>query len=63
MDALLNVHPDVDVALQLLGALVAGGAVGLERSVHGRAARFRTFSLVALASCRLIPRGGHDTRD
>jgi putative Mg2+ transporter-C (MgtC) family protein len=39
------------MALQLLGALAAGGLIGLERSFRGRAAGFRTFSLVALGSC------------
>lgn len=34
----------------LFAALVAGGLIGLERSTEGRAAGFRTFSLVALGS-------------
>lgn len=37
----------------LLAALVAGGLIGLERSTEGRAAGFRTFSLVALGSALL----------
>lgn len=50
----MNLHPHVDVLLQLAGALLAGGLIGLERSYHGRAAGFRTFSLVALGSCLLM---------
>jgi putative Mg2+ transporter-C (MgtC) family protein len=43
--------PYVRMLLQLLAALAAGGLVGIERSFRGRAAGFRTFSLVALGSC------------
>ena len=39
---------------QIGAALLAGGLIGLERSYHGRAAGFRTFSLVALGSCLLM---------
>jgi putative Mg2+ transporter-C (MgtC) family protein len=39
---------------QVMAALVAGGLIGLERSYHGRAAGFRTFSLVALGACLLM---------
>jgi putative Mg2+ transporter-C (MgtC) family protein len=38
----------------LLGALLAGGAIGLERSFHGRPAGFRTHALVCLASSLLM---------
>lgn len=38
----------------LLGALVAGGLIGLERSYHGRPAGFRTHTLVCLASSLLM---------
>ncbi len=44
---------------QMLMALVAGGLVGLERSFHGRAAGFRTFSLVAFGSCILMMGSSH----
>jgi putative Mg2+ transporter-C (MgtC) family protein len=44
----------LDVLLHLAGALVAGGAVGLERSYHGRPAGFRTHTLVCLASSLLM---------
>jgi len=38
----------------LLGALAAGGIIGLERSYHGRPAGFRTHTLVSLASSLLM---------
>ena len=43
-----------DVLVRLLGAVAAGGIVGMERSYHGRAAGFRTHTLVALASSTLM---------
>ena len=42
------------VAIHLLGALIAGGTIGLERSFHGRPAGFRTHTLVCLASSLLM---------
>ncbi len=42
------------VAGHLLGALIAGGIIGLERSFHGRPAGFRTHTLVCLASSLLM---------
>lgn len=42
------------IILHLVGALVAGGVIGLERSFHGRPAGFRTHSLVCLASSLLM---------
>ncbi len=44
----------LDILLHLLGALVAGGAIGMERSFHGRPAGFRTHALVCLASSLLM---------
>lgn len=38
----------------LLAALAAGGAIGMERSWHGRPAGFRTHALVCLASSLLM---------
>ena len=38
----------------LLGALLAGGLIGLERSYHGRPAGFRTHALVCVASSMLM---------
>jgi len=42
------------ITLHLVGALVAGGVIGLERSFHGRPAGFRTHTLVCLASSLLM---------
>jgi putative Mg2+ transporter-C (MgtC) family protein len=38
----------------LIGALCAGGIIGLERSYHGRPAGFRTHALVCVASSLLM---------
>jgi putative Mg2+ transporter-C (MgtC) family protein len=43
-----------EIALRLLAALTLGGALGLERSYHGRPAGFRTHALVGLASGALM---------
>ena len=43
-----------DMAVHLLAAVLAGGAIGLERSFHGRPAGFRTHTLVCLASSLLM---------
>jgi putative Mg2+ transporter-C (MgtC) family protein len=43
-----------DIVGHLLGALAAGGAIGLERSYHGRPAGFRTHALVCLSSSLLM---------
>ncbi|HET7823843.1 MAG TPA: MgtC/SapB family protein [Anaeromyxobacter sp.] len=43
-----------DILLHLVAALLAGGAIGLERSYHGRPAGFRTHALVCLASALLM---------
>jgi putative Mg2+ transporter-C (MgtC) family protein len=42
------------ITAHLLGAIVAGGVIGLERSFHGRAAGFRTHTLVCLSSSLLM---------
>lgn len=42
------------IVIHLVGALVAGGVIGLERSFHGRPAGFRTHALVCLASSLLM---------
>jgi uncharacterized membrane protein YhiD involved in acid resistance len=42
---------------RILGALVIGALIGLERSFHGRPAGFRTHALVCIASrCSCWPR-------
>lgn len=42
------------ITARLIGALVLGGLVGLERSYHGRPAGFRTHALVCLSTCLLM---------
>lgn len=44
----------IKITIHLVGALVAGGVIGLERSFHGRPAGFRTHTLVCLASSLLM---------
>ena len=44
----------LDILLHLGGALLAGGAIGIERSFHGRPAGFRTHALVCVASSLLM---------
>ena len=43
-----------EVVARTLAALVAGGAIGLERSYHGRAAGLRTYALVCFGSALLV---------
>ena len=42
------------ITLHLAGALIAGGIIGFERSLHGHPAGFRTHALVCLASSLLM---------
>jgi putative Mg2+ transporter-C (MgtC) family protein len=42
------------ITAHLVAALLAGGAIGLERSFHGRPAGFRTHTLVCVASSLLM---------
>lgn len=42
------------ITINILGAMVAGGLIGLERSFHGRPAGFRTHTLVCIASSVLM---------
>ena len=44
----------VTIFERMLLAVVAGGLIGLERSFHGRAAGFRTHTLVCTASAMLV---------
>jgi putative Mg2+ transporter-C (MgtC) family protein len=44
----------VVIASRLMLALFAGGLIGIERSYHGRAAGFRTHTLVCVASSILL---------
>jgi putative Mg2+ transporter-C (MgtC) family protein len=43
-----------EIVLRLVVALSLGGALGMERSYHGRPAGFRTHALVGLASASLM---------
>ncbi len=44
----------VSVIIRLLAATLAGATIGLERTIHGRAAGFRTHALVCTASALLM---------
>ena len=46
--------PYATMTAHLLAALVAGGMIGLKRSLHGRPAGFRTHALVCAASSVLM---------
>jgi putative Mg2+ transporter-C (MgtC) family protein len=46
--------PHLDIALHVVAGLLAGGAIGLERSFHGSPAGFRTHTLVGMASSLLM---------
>ena len=43
-----------EVIARTFAALVAGGAIGLERSFHGRAAGLRTYALVCFGAALLV---------
>jgi putative Mg2+ transporter-C (MgtC) family protein len=43
-----------DVLARTVAALILGGAIGLERSYHGRAAGLRTYALVCFGSALLV---------
>ncbi len=43
-----------DVVVHLAAALVAGAAIGIERTLHGRPAGFRTHALVCVSSSLLL---------
>ena len=45
---------DAVIVARILGALVIGAVIGLERSFHGRPAGFRTHALVCVASSLLM---------
>lgn len=44
----------ITITAHLVAALIAGGAIGLERSFHGRPAGFRTHTLLCVASSLLM---------
>src|SRR3989440_12273114 len=47
-------HELLVMAVRIVGALLIGALIGLERSFHGRPAGFRTHSLVCVASSLLM---------
>lgn len=49
----------LDLILPVLGALIAGGAIGFEREYHSRPAGLRTHMLVCLASASLMIAATH----
>lgn len=50
----MNENDYMNILVHLVSALVAGAAIGLERSFHGRPAGFRTHTLVCLTSSLLM---------
>lgn len=44
----------IEVALRIGAAMVAGGAIGLNRDLHHKAIGIRTLGLVAVGSCMLV---------
>lgn len=54
-----EVHTNIIVFFNLLGAMLLGLMVGYERSYHGRAAGMRTYGLVCMASAALTVIGGY----
>ncbi len=44
-------NPQIQIVLQLIAALLFGGAIGLERERKGKEAGLQTYTLVALGSC------------
>ena len=49
-----------EAIVRTIAALVAGGAIGLERSYHGRAAGLRTYALVSFGSALLVAGGQYE---
>jgi putative Mg2+ transporter-C (MgtC) family protein len=49
-----------EAIVRTVAALVAGGAIGLERSYHGRAAGLRTYALVSFGSALLVAGGQYE---
>lgn len=52
---------DWHLAWPILGAMVAGGLIGAERTYHGHPAGFRTHILVCLTSCVLMLAAMHQS--
>jgi putative Mg2+ transporter-C (MgtC) family protein len=45
---------DIDLLIRLGGALVLGGLIGIERQIAGRAAGFRTMSIVSAGAALIM---------
>jgi len=54
---------EIDILLRGLGAVLAGGVIGLERTYHGRAAGVRTYGLVCFAAAVLVAVTGYPSAD
>jgi putative Mg2+ transporter-C (MgtC) family protein len=52
----------LDMSIRLVAALAIGGAIGLERSYHGRPAGFRTHALVCMSTSLLMLVTFYETR-
>lgn len=50
----MGIHLELEMVWRLLLASILGGAIGLEREVHGRPAGFRTHLLVSLGSALFV---------
>ena len=48
------VMSNLDIVLRLTAASFLGGAIGLEREMHGKEAGFRTYALVCLGSALVM---------
>lgn len=49
---------DLDSLLRMIAAVVAGGAIGVNRDVHGKPSGIRAHALVALGATILVIAGG-----
>lgn len=47
-------HEELVIIVRIIGAIVIGALIGMERTFHGRPAGFRTHALVCLASTLLM---------
>ena len=50
----MGIHFETEIIFRLILAAVLGGAIGLEREVHGREAGLRTYLLVSLGSALMM---------
>lgn len=50
---------NMEIFLNIIGALMLGMLVGFERSYHGRAAGIRTYGMVCMASCAIVAITAH----